>query len=94
MGILTLRTIAILTIIAIGFMVTGPFVEKTVEANCDDYSEGMCKFMSDWCEERRQWADFNCPGANDAGVQRCIELTEQAELICDLAAIICYHSSG
>lgn len=94
MRFLTLKTIVILTIIAIGFMVTEPFVEKTAEANCDTYSEGMCDFMSEWCEERRQWADFNCPGANDAGVDRCNELTEEAELICDVAALICYHSSG
>ena len=92
MGILTLRTIAILTVIAIGFMVTEPFVEETAEASCNFYPASECTKHLDFCIERLDWADLNCPGANDAGVQRCIELTEQARRVCSVAIIICYHS--
>ena len=94
MRFLTLKTIAILTIIAIGFTVVGPFVEKTAEASCSFYPASLCSDLKDLCEYRKWWADFNCPGANDAGVDRCNELTEAAVATCLLAAIICYHAES
>ncbi len=94
MRLLTLKTIAILTIIAMGFMVTEPFVEKMAEADCGFYPASECKEHTDFCEERLQWMDFNCPGANDAGVDYCIELTEQAAMVCAIAMFICSHSES
>ena len=94
MKFLTLKTIAVLMIIAIGFMVAEPFVEKTADASCSFYPASLCNDLKDICEERLQWADFNCPGANDAGVDRCNELTEEAAGVCLLAAVICYHAES
>ncbi|MDE0323107.1 MAG: hypothetical protein OXN27_04230 [Candidatus Poribacteria bacterium] len=94
MRLLTLKTIAILTIMAIGFTIVGPFVEGTAEAHCRFYPANECKQHTDWCEERLQWADFNCPGANDAGAQRCIELMEEAARVCAIAMFICYHAES
>ena len=92
MRLKTLKTIAILTIIAIGFTVVGPFVEETAEADCGFYPTILCVSAMMDCVYKREWADFNCPGANDAGAQRCIELTEEAEEACEDAASICYHA--
>ena len=92
MRLLTLKTIAILMIIAIGFMVTESFVEKQVEADCGFYPTSLCISLALDCIFETEWADFNCPGANDAGVDQCNELTEEAEATCNLAASICYHA--
>lgn len=94
MRFLTLKTIAVLMIIAIGFMIAEPFVEETAEASCSFYPASECEEHTDFCEERLQWADFNCPGANDAGAQRCIELMEEAAVVCAIAMFICYHSES
>ena len=94
MRFLTLKTIAILMIIAIGFMVAEPFVEETAEASCGFYPASECEEHEAFCEERLQWVDFNCPGSNDAGIDRCNELTEQAAVVCAMAMFICYHSES
>ena len=93
MKFLTLKTIAVLMIIAIGFMVAEPFVEKTADASCGFYPVSLCNDFADLCEEMFEWADFNCPGANDAGVDRCNELTAEAAEACSLAITVCYHAA-
>ena len=92
MRLKTLKTIAVLMIIAIGFMVAEPFVDETAEADCGFYPMTYCFAAMMNCVYKTEWADFNCPGANDAGLQRCIELTEAAEKACEEADFICYHA--
>lgn len=85
------QMIAIVCILATGFLTVTPFLPKA-EADCGWYSSGACEDAGVTCAVKINSANRVCPGSNDAQITACEERTWDAYNACSWASWVCQHS--